>query len=362
MDRDLGKNGVTVSIPERFYEGYTLFCHIYKIPNIAMGELAHMYFINMKGRIVKEWTAKTALQLLEFLPNGNLYYTTLDRSAIEQAGLREIDSENNIVWFFHCRIDHDFHIMENGHLMIHCLMDKLVPQIGSGLKRCPYIIEITKDQKLVWEWFGEEHIKELEKLCGIRFPLTASHFKGYPKHIIRHLNFDWAHNNTCEVLSDNLAGRRDSRFKKGNVLFSYRSLDTIGVIDRESGEIVWAWGPGILDGQHQPTILPNGNILIFDNGTRRRWSRVIELNPVDEEIVWEYIGTPKESFYSAYISGAQLLLNGNIFICEGGSCRFFEVTRDKEIVWEYRSPYKEMNAHGIYRATRYDPEFVKPLL
>jgi len=358
----LGKKGVTIYDPDSFYEGYTLFCHTYDPPNLAAGELANMYLIDMEGNIVHEWRAKTAVQLLELLPNGNLYYTTRDRSSIGHAGLREIDPKSNIIWSFHCRIDHDFHVMDNGHLMIHCIMDKMVPSIGPELKRCPYIIEITREKQLIWEWFGEEHIRELEELCGIEFPLKKSQFRGYPEYMIRYLLFDWAHNNTCEVLPDSPTGRKDSRFKAGNILFSYRSLDIIGVIERETGEIVWAWGPGELDGQHQPTMLPNGNIMIYDNGTRRGWSRIIELNPLEEEIVWEYTGTPKESFFSPSISGAQLLPNGNVLICEGGPCRLFEVTRDKKIVWEYRSPYKTKGTHGIYRATRYSPEFIKPLL
>jgi hypothetical protein len=362
MSQDLARKGVTVSVPERSYRGYTLFCHTYDPPNVAVGEVAHMYLIDMEGNVVHEWTAKTAVQLLELLPSGNLYYTTRDRSAVEQAGLREIDPESSVVWFFHCRIDHDFHLMDNGHLMLHCLMDKMVPSIGPELRRCSYIIEITGERELVWEWFGEEHIKELRELCGIRFPLGSSQFEGYPQSMRRSLLFDWAHNNTCEVLPDNPSARKDSSFRKGNILFSHRSLDVIGVIDKESGEIVWAWGRGELDGQHQPTMLPNGNILIYDNGTRRRWSRVIELDPIEEEIVWEYAGTPTESFFSAYISGSQLLPNGNVLICEGGPCRLFEVTRDKETVWEFRSPYGARGTHGIYRATRYPPDFVKPLL
>ena len=352
--------GVTIYDSDRAYEGYTLFCHTYDPPKA--GAVAPIYLIDMEGKVVHKWIAKTAIQLPELLPNGNLYYSTRDRSDIHQAGLRELDPQSNVVWYYHCRIDHDFHVMDNGHIMIHCINERIIPEIGPELIRSPYIIEITKDKKLVWQWFGEEHYKEIEKLCGIKFPLEASVFEGYPDHMKRFLQFDWAHNNTCEVLPDNPSGRKDSRFKKGNILFSYRSLDIIGVIDKMSGEIVWAWGRGILDGQHQPTMLPNGNLLIFDNGTRRGYSRIIEVDPLAEEIVWEYTSTPKESFFSPYISGAQLLPNGNILVCDGGACRLFEVTRDKEVVWEYRSSYREDGTHGIYRATRYSIEYVKPLL
>jgi hypothetical protein len=347
--------GVTVYNPEKFYNGYTLFCHTYESPEAGPDGVAHMYLINMEGEVVHEWTAKTAVQLLELLPNGDLLYSTRDRSNIAKAGLREIDPDSNVVWYYHCRIDHDYKVLENGNFMIHCIMDKMVPEIGPELKRCPYIVEITPDKELVWEWFGEDHLDELRELLKEKWPAIE-------ERIQRDFPFDWAHNNTCEVLPDNPTGRKDRRFRKGNIMFSYRSLGIIGVIDRDTGEIVWAWGPGELDGQHKPTMLPNGNILIFDNGTRRGWSRVIELDPLGGRIVWEYRGTPKESFFSPYISGAQLLPNGNVFICEGGPGRLFEVTREKEIVWEYRSPYRVKGTYGIYRATRYSPEFVKPLL
>ena len=61
-----------------------------------------------------------------------------------------------------------------------------------------------------------------------------------------------------------------------------RSLDVIGVIDRETGQIIWVWGPDVLDGQHKPHMLANGNILIFDNGTwnpESHRSVIIEINP-----------------------------------------------------------------------------------
>ncbi|NPV09953.1 MAG: hypothetical protein HPY83_18570 [Anaerolineae bacterium] len=339
---------------ERAYEGYTLFCHTHETPEEGAGGVAHMYLIDMEGRPAHEWTAKTAVQFLQLLPNGNLLYSTRDRSSIEQAGLREVDPQSNVVWSCHCRIDHDYRVLENGNLLIHCLMDKMVPEIGPELKRCPYLIEITRDKRLVWEWFGEEHYRDLQRLLeGDRWEYVGQRIqKDYP--------FDWAHNNTTQSMPDNASAARDSRFRAGNILFSYRSLDVIGVIDRDTGDIVWAWGPGVLDGQHQPTMLPDGRILIFDNGTRRGWSRVVIMDPLAEEIVWEYQADPRESFFSAYISGAQLLPNGNLLVCEGAPGRLFEVTPDKEVVWEYRSPYPAR--HGIYRAARYSPEYVRPLL
>lgn len=335
------------------YEGYTLFCHTYERPEEGEGGVAHMDLIDMEGRSVHRWTAKTAVQYLRLLPDGNLLYSTRDRSLIEQAGLREIDPASNVVWSYHCRIDHDYQVLENGNLLVHCLMDKMVPAIGPELRRCPYFIEVARDKQVVWEWFGEDHYGDLAPLLGSeRWSYVLRRIRDdYP--------FDWAHNNTGQSLPRS-AVDTDRRFTPGNILFSYRSLDTIGTIDRASGEIVWAWGPGVLDGQHQPTMMPDGRILIFDNGTRRGWSRVLVLDPLTEEITWEYRAEPKESFFSAYISGAQLLPNGNLLVCEGGPGHLFEVTPDKEVVWNYRSPYS--GGYGIYRATRYSHEYVEPLL
>lgn len=377
---------VAIYRSDKCYGGYTLFCHTYEDAQTGRGGVAHMYLVDMEGNPVHEWTARTAVQLLELLPDGSLYYSTRDRSNLDQAGLYRIAPDSSVLWQYHCRIDHDFHVMDNGHLMVHCLIDKMVPRLGPELRRNPYIIEIDVDSKeLLWEWHGEEHIQELVDLCRLEVPIN------WPKRMQREMEerlawekelqqatpeqrevlardqlnafiFDWAHNNTCDVMPDNPSAANDSRFRAGNIIFSYRSLDFIGVIDRASGEIVWAWGPGELDGQHQPTMLPNGHILVYDNGTRRGWSRVVELDPLSKEIVWEYTGTPKRSFFGAFISGAQLLPNDNILVCEGVSARLFEVTRDREIVWEYRSPYADAGTYGIYRAVRYAPEFVKPLL
>jgi len=99
---------------------------------------------------------------------------------------------------------------------------------------------------------------------------------------------------------------------------------------------------------------------------------LIEFNPITLEIVWEYSDLVQEGdvnedgevkgeerkFYSNLISGAQRLKNGNTLICEGHGGRILEVTPEKEIVWEYISPYDDgrtpqaVSPNAVYRAYR----------
>ena len=78
---------------------------------------------------------------------------------------------------------------------------------------------------------------------------------------------------------------------------------------------------------------------------------------------WEYRSEVPVDFYSTYISSCQRLPNGNTFICEGATGRFFEVTPQQEIVWEYLSPFYTNSGvrHGktncVFRAMRYPLDY-----
>ncbi|MEA1997318.1 MAG: aryl-sulfate sulfotransferase [Gemmatimonadota bacterium] len=358
------KTGVTVYKPGKCREGYTLFCNSYEDPGLTEDGKGEIYLIDMHGRPVHVWQVETALQsFCRLLPNGNLIYPTRDRSDIREAGIRELDPQSNVVWYYHCRIDHDFQVLDNGNFLLHCITDNMCSTLGPGLKRHPYMISITREKQVVWSWNGEQHLGELRAL------LPPGGWKYLQERVLGDFSFDWAHNNTCQVIPPNVTWEKEkaagvpARFKPGNIIFSYRSLDIIGVIEPETGKTVWAWGPGKLDGQHKPHMLENGNILIFDNGTLRGYSRVIELNPLTERIEWEYTSTRKKDFLSKYISGAQRLPNGNTLVCDGSKARLFEVTPEGELVWEFVNPFYEKGAlPGIYRCLRYSHEYVKPLL
>jgi hypothetical protein len=54
--------------------------------------------------------------------------------------------------------------------------------------------------------------------------------------------------------------------------------------------------------------------------------------------IWTYANSPPTNFYSAEISGAERLPNGNTLICEGIKGNLFEVTTAGQTVWQYVCP------------------------
>jgi hypothetical protein len=156
---------------------------------------------------------------------------------------------------------------------------------------------------------------------------------------------DFYHANSVQILeSDSEIGRR------GDVLISLRTLDTIATIDLVSASVAWRFNGAGLDHPHHPTLLSDGRILIFDNGWSRDYSRVIELDPATGEIVWQYQADPPSSFYSKRRGAAYRLPNGNTLITESNRGRAFEVTRSGERVWEYWMP-PSLHRHELLRST-----------
>jgi len=75
---------------------------------------------------------------------------------------------------------------------------------------------------------------------------------------------------------------------------------------------------------------------------------------VPAEPAWQYRGP---GLYSANISGAQRLSNGNTLICEGGSGRILEVTATGARAWEYVNPFGKPGKNGprneVFKVRRY---------
>jgi len=265
-----------------------------------------------------------------------------------------------------------------------CSKDLDAPQISRKRITDDCLIEVDSSGKIVWEWQTADHIDDLELPHEVR----AQIMEGYPSGQRTGLpapaatkGFDYLHMNAASPIPES-AGHTDPRFKPGNVIVSYRYINTLALVDRDSKKIVWKT-VGLTIGQHNPHFVPGGlpgagNLLVFDNGyvdgntnpyraSTRSYSRVLEINPLDKSIVWEYTAEnsnrPIWTFFSHYISGVQRQPSGNTLICEGSNGRIFEVTPAGEIVWEYVNPFPNLTPKipnsTIFRAAKVAENWLK---
>ncbi|MFQ6132116.1 MAG: aryl-sulfate sulfotransferase [Armatimonadota bacterium] len=335
-------SGVTIHQPGKCSTGYTLY-------SSRQTEIAHL--IDTTGREVHAWSylQGETWHYAEMLPNGHLLAIIKEVEDECPGMIVELDWGSQLVWKADVPAHHDLDRLASGNTLAVCREYVTDERLRAGTLKSDYLVEMTPDGQAVWEWHAHEHVGEIAELVPVELPLEHR---------------DWAHTNTVESLPPNAAAKQDARFKPGNVLFSARNIDTIGVVEKDSGQVVWAWGPGVLDRQHMPTMLPDGHILVYDNGTGRGYTRILEMDPLTGEVLWEYSADPPASFFSPTRGSNQRLPNGNTFIAESDNGRLFEVTSDGEVVWEFLTP--DLTPRGrrqpLYRAMRYEPELVERLL
>jgi hypothetical protein len=85
-------------------------------------------------------------------------------------------------------------------------------------------------------------------------------------------------------------------------------------------------------------VLPSGNILVFDNGLGREWSRVVEMDPIARKIVWDYKAPEPGTFYTPAQGSSQRLPNGNTLITSSDQGKAFEVAPQGDVVWQFQNP------------------------
>jgi hypothetical protein len=362
-DTDTARSGVTRYDPDKVWPGYNLF---------GSGRSGQALLIDMEGRIIHKWydpRERPGSMVLPVLMAGG------DIMVIERfRGLLRLDRNSGVVWIRNMPADHDLVFLPDSTFYV---LRTDVIQYRGLMVRFPSIVHFTLSGETVDEWSTFEHLDDIKR---------ALDQTSFLDHILDSLQveygdtktarsvilgasgddakgdqpfYDYFHANTLTILPENPIGKTDARFKAGNILTCFRNVNQVLVLDADSKQVTWAWGEGELEWPHDPTMVENGNILIFDNGVERGYSRVIEVNPVTGSIEWEYVGDPPETFYTSLRGSAQRLPNGNTLICESNNGRAFEVTRQGEIVWEWWNPeVTDKGRAAVYRMTRIDPRTV----
>ena len=354
--------GVAVYDTSRAYRGYNL----YVLPDVGAA------LMDMEGRIVHEWRSRLYPYEAKMLPAGNLIFVS------EHFGVTVVDWNSNVLMDRKMRAHHDASRAGDGTYFVLSYQTKKYRNLDF---RFDTIAQLSSDLKPMRQWSTFDDLDKIKQAFdqrsftdGILDSLLAAGISpadqeqelgriGIKDRLLGENTFDYFHLNTVCLLPPTPLGEKDPRFRAGNILTCARNVNQIAVLDSSNFDILWAWGEGVLEWPHHPTMLDNGNILIFDNGVLRKYSSVVELNPATNEIVWQYVATPPESFCTLRSGSAQRLPNGNTLICEASKGRAFEVTRGGEIVWEWRNPaLKDGRRVSLYRMLRASPEEVEPLL
>ncbi len=311
---------IAVHDPLRSAGGYNMVLIWRRIPAL----------MDMSGAIVHVWNDVICRGRARLDERGNLLLIDADTS------LREVDWEGREIWRFDAGElpardfpHHDLIRLRNGNV--------LVPYREWGSK-LDYLLELSSSGETVWRWHFADHMER--DFAGLEID---------PR--------DITHVNSVQELPENRMHQQgDDRFALGNILVSARNLNTVFIIDKESGEVVWRYEQD-LDHQHEaqmiaPHLPGAGNILVFNNGLANknayRRSEVLELDPVAEEVVWRYAS---ERFFSPTGGVQQRLPNGNTLICSSDGGRTFEVDPGGTIVWQWTPPFPPM------RSRRYAVDF-----
>jgi hypothetical protein len=334
----------------RAFPGFTLFA-----PSANTNKT--VYLIDLQGNVVHSWDMPYPPGYGYLTDRGTLFYngkipnpSFVGRTGSMCGAALEADWKGRILWEVHHPAHHNDGIrLRNGNVLLICaqpLPHEIVSKVrggrpgteyDNGKMEGDYLVEMTTQGKVVWEWRAWEHMDPVGD------SITA----------VQDSRDEWTHANGLSEMPD------------GNILLSFRNISTVVMINRRTGEIYWKLGAPPLSGQHAPYILANGHVLLFDNGPHRLdesfpFSRVLEIDPATKNIVWKFQEPIPSNFFSPRISNAQRLPNGNTLINEGSFGRFFEVTADGDIVWEYVNPYfggpPKTQTNQVFRVYRYTAE------
>ncbi|MFB6347097.1 MAG: arylsulfotransferase family protein, partial [bacterium] len=306
-------SGVTLHKPSKAWKGYNFY---------VSGHNAEALLVDMDGTVLHRWqySWEKAFPKLEsdvhldkghpsqdesagdywnfahLYPNGDILAT------YEEYGLVKLNKDSELLWSKPIRAHHDIWVSPEGKIFTLTLKRKKLEDYRfRTLFRgkhgfIDYVTVLDSSGNVLNEYSVLEAFKRSEFA-----PLLKLVHKP-----------DVFHTNTLSILQDVPEGM-PPEFKAGRALISMRRFNFTGVMDLSKEKIVWGKMTR-LQGQHDPSVLPDGDLLIFDNRQRRQASRIVRMDPNRWTVKWELSGEEDVPFYSICCGRNQRLPNGNILV------------------------------------------------
>jgi hypothetical protein len=293
--------------------------------------------------------ARNFWRVARLLPGGDLI------GIWELYGLFKLDRDSNIIWSLPLMAHHDLQITADGRIHHLEAARRELQEIPGRVAIDDFLVERDASGTEIQRIAISEALRAIDWSDLRRVFWERNRSRGYG--LTQRGRFDPFHTNSLYVLSAADAAALKPPFQAGDLLVSMAMLDTIAVIDPRTKAVRW-WQQGPFGMQHQPRVAPNGGIVVFDNHHGPERSAVAIFDPRSHRAIWEYTGSNAEPLHSRRSGGAEFLSNGNLLVVETDRGRAFELTPEKRIVWEYRSPYRAGargdRVAGIYSMQRID--------
>lgn len=364
------KKGVTRYDESKAFDGFTVYST----------HEPGAWLIDMEGNVIHEWRLpffdawpdpphindpvdEEAIKWsgAKIFPNGDaLAIYTAEGDTPYGYGLAKVDKDSNVIWTYSDHVHHDFTVQPDGTIwtLTHQFRDlstnpvPMMPDKFQGRRvLVDFAVHLSED--------GEEleRIRLTEAVFGSELGEKVGKWH-------RGQRWDLLHTNNVEPIPQDFARHHDFA-EAGQLLVSFREINTIALVDPESRKVTW-YARGFWVKQHDPDPLSNGNILIYDNKGNRGpsgMSRVAEFDPRNGDIVWSYTGTAEDPFATKWGGKQKMLPNGNVLIAENRGSRVLEVNREGEVVWEFYVPQRAKQEGKEYipfisgRTSRYRKDY-----
>ena len=373
---------IRVLEPDKMQPGVTVF-NVYKVKQDKEVDVFYglLLGVDNTGQVV--WYKKTPYMLGNFTEtqNGNLMHSIFIFFAVEMDLMLNVEDQWSVFQLHSYSMHHELFELPWGDMItfgsdlriISGYPDKTTYNVVGDR-----IVWFNREKEVIKEWNMFDYLDPLRIQEGFdddSFWRIPYFYIDAPK--------DWTHaNGVVYDESDN------------SVIISLRNQSWLIKIDMETDELIWKLGfEGdftMLDEgywqyhQHAPVRLPNGNLLIYDNGNGRplppeipRFSRVVEFE-VDEvnmtvRQVWMYLDDP--IYYAPFLGDLDVMSNGNILICDGGlpnnpydpsdievrnRLRIKEITHEPEPETVFELYIDDPNAgFGAYNAVRIEDFYTR---
>ena len=269
-------------------------------------------------------------------PNGEVLFI------ISYRVMAKLDRCSNLQWIFQDSPHHDLEVLEDGRIWVATRKVRETEHSATKTYYDDQLSLLSSDGKLLEQFslfdaFMDSDYRGVILAGSSAYPSVAG--------------LDVLHLNDVDIIDPSFA-RHHAFANPGDFLVSLRKPDSIAIIDRDTRRVKWALTGAFLR-QHDPDALPDGSIIVFDNRTdssqhngakhmvepqRFGYSRVVQLDPETQEVLWSFEGSREEPFYTSIQGGQQQLPNGNVLISDPEGGRAFEIEKgSNRKVWEFRN-------------------------